>query len=684
MNASFRNYLSWFHTWSGLTIGFAIVMFAVTGAGLVVRPELDDVINRDLLITPVCRAPLPLEAMDVAARAAHPSSRPYAIEITRAPAASNAVRFANDDYVYIDPCTARVLGIRNLYGGFFGTMEWLHRFKFIGHGDGSGKVVGGWANAIFAALLIVGGLILWWPRRRAEFRSALAFQWRRSGSARTLSLHKIAGLYCSSLLLVIALTALPLAFQPFRQLIGWVTHSSVNTPAPPKLERSRIGARLLTMDALWQRTLERVPNIVWASLYYPAAHSAVAHAEILESGMPNRNAKTQLYLNMHTGNTIRLDRYKTGIPEGRKVYLFLLALHSGLVGGLPYQLLLLLAVLGIPVQFYSGASVYIRQKLRKRVKANLSLRLVHKAVEAEGICSFAFSDPKGTALPPFSAGSHIDVETGNGVTRQYSLCNDPLETHRYVICVLLHADSRGGSRGMHENLAVGDLVQISAPRNHFPLAHSASRSLLLAAGIGVTPLLCMAERLSNVGAEFSMHYCVRSLAQAAFVERIKKSAFADRVTFHVSSEGGRLDISSLLKSYRHETHIYVCGSNAFIDSVSVAAGEMGWPEAHMHREHFSASGHMNRFATSFDLKIASTGKLIHVAPDETAAAALRRCGLDIPVSCAEGLCGTCLTKVIEGDIEHNDLFLTAEERTRNDQFTPCCSRAKSPTLVLDL
>ena len=684
MNATFRKYLSWIHTWSGLTIGFAIVMFAVTAAALVLRPELDAVINRDLLITPLCSAPLPLEALDIAARAAHPSSKPYAIEVTRAPTSSTAIRFANDDYVYLDPCTAYVLGIRNRYGGFFGTMDWLHRFKFIGHGDGSGKAIGGWVDAIFALILIVGGLILWWPSRRGELKSAVAFQWRRSGSARTLSLHKIAGLYSSSLLLVIVLTALPLAFQPFRQLIGWVTQSSVDTPAPPKVEHSLIGARPLTMDALWQRTLERVPNIAWASLYYPAAHSAVAHVEILEPGMSNENAKTQLYLNAYTGSTIRLDSYKTGTPEGRKVYLYLLALHSGLVGGLPYQLLLILAVLGIPVQFYSGASVYIRKKFRNNFKDRLHLRLVRKTVEAEGICSFTFSDPNGRILAPFSAGSHIDVETGNGITRQYSLCNDSLETHRYVICVLLHVNSRGGSRWMHENLAVGDLVKLSTPRNHFPLAHSANHSLLLAAGIGVTPLLCMAERLSNIGANFSMHYCVRSLAQAAFVKRIRTSAFADRVTFHISSEGGRLDITSLLKSYPHETHIYVCGSNEFIDGFTVAASEKGWPEAHIHREHFSASGHMNRSATSFELKIASTGRLIHVAPDETAAAALKRCGFDVPISCAEGLCGTCLTKVIEGDIEHNDLFLTAEERTRNDQFTPCCSRANSPMLILDL
>lgn len=659
-------------------------MFAVTGAGLVLRPELDALVNRKLLTAPLCSTPLTLNTLDAAARAAHPSSRPYAIEITREPAASTAIRFANGDFVYLDPCTARVLGMKNQYGGFFGTLEWLHRFKFVAHGDGLGRVVGGWVSAIFAVLLIIGGLILWWPRRRGELKSAAIFQWRRSGGARTLSLHKIVGLYCAFLLLVIVLTALPLSFQPFRDVISWVTQSAVGTPSPPKTVHPPIGAKSLIMDVLWKRTQERVTDIAWASLYYPSVHGTVAHIEILERGMPHKDAKTQLYLNAYTGDTIRLDRYTTDMPEGRKVYLYLLALHSGLVGGLPYQLLLLLAVLGVPVQFYSGASVYLRRKFRKRVKATLSVKLVRKTVEAEGIRSFEFADPKGKALPLFSAGSHIDVDTGNGITRQYSLCNDPLDTHCYVIGVLLHPDSRGGSSAMHENLGVGDLVQISAPRNHFPLAHSAKRSLLLAAGIGVTPILCMAERLSNVGANFFMHYCVRSLAQAAFVDRIKKSAFADRVTFHISSEDARLDIPSLLKSHCHETHLYVCGPNAFMEAVIAAANDSGWPEAHVHREYFAATRQMNTSSTAFVLKIASTGKLIHVGKEETAVAALSRYGIDVPVSCAEGLCGTCLTRVIDGDIEHHDLFLTAEERARNDQFTPCCSRASSPLLVLDL
>jgi vanillate O-demethylase ferredoxin subunit len=227
MNVSFRKPLSWLHTWSGHIFGLAIVLFAVTGAGLVLRPELEPAANRNLFAVPVCSTPLSLNALDAAARAAHPLSRPYAIEITRDPAASTAIRFVDDEYVYLDPCTARVLGIKNQYGGFFGTLEWLHRFKFVAHGDGLGRVVGGWVSAVFAALLIMGGLVLWWPRRRGEFKSAATFQWRRSGGARTLSLHKVVGLYSAILLLVIVLTALPLAFQPFRHLISWATQSAV-------------------------------------------------------------------------------------------------------------------------------------------------------------------------------------------------------------------------------------------------------------------------------------------------------------------------------------------------------------------------------------------------------------------------------------------------------------------------
>ena len=142
--------------------------------------------------------------------------------------------------------------------------------------------------------------------------------------------------------------------------------------------------------------------------------------------------------------------------------------------------------------------------------STLSVRVARKATEALDISTFELVEVNGGPLPAFAAGSHVDVQLPGGLTRQYSLCNDPKETHRYLIGVLRDPASRGGSQAMHEQVQEGQVLQISAPKNHFPLAHDAKRSLLLAGGIGVTPILCMAERLAITGADFEMHYCTRS------------------------------------------------------------------------------------------------------------------------------------------------------------------------------
>jgi len=270
--------------------------------------------------------------------------------------------------------------------------------------------------------------------------------------------------------------------------------------------------------------------------------------------------------------------------------------------------------------------------------------------------------------------------------RQYSLCNDPKENHRYVIGVLRRTDSRGGSRSLHDDIHVGDIVEVSVPKNRFPLARAAKRSLLIAGGIGVTPILCMAETLADLGADFEMHYCARSPDRTAFKDRIERSAFAGRVTFHVGRgrQGRQLNIDALLQAFDPDTHIYVCGPSGLMEAVIAGARQQGWPDAHVHREYFAAEAHDSTRDVAFDVRIASTGRVIRVAEDQTAVAALAESGVDIPTSCAQGVCGTCLTRVLDGEVEHHDMFLTPAERARNDQFTPCCSRARSATLVLDL
>ena len=679
MNASFRKKLVTFHTWTGLTFGLAMLFLALTGASFVLRPVLDDIVNRDLRIVPACDARLPLDTLADNARAVHPAAKLHSFEVTAERDASIVVKFTDKDMVYLDPCSGKVLGVQNEYGGFFGIVNWLHRIKFLDEG----RLVAGWCDVFFLSMLVIGGIALWWPRKGQNFKGAFRFNPRLPGAARTINLHKVVGIYASIVLLMITITALPIAFVPIQNMFYWMT-GTAKLPPPPKSAVSA-GAEPLPMETLWQRSKAFYPDAEWVGMRYPVKPNDAIMFEVVDKGAPHEDAKSYLYLDAFTGDALRVTHYDTGVPLGRKIYLFCIALHSGLVGGLGYQLLLLLGALSVPVMAYTGFSTYLRRKLRKPAKATMPLKLARKTTEAEGICSFEFEDPKGRALPPFSAGSHIDVHLRPGLVRQYSLCNDPADTHRYMIAVLKDPDSRGGSRAMHE-LKEGDIVDIGTPKNHFPLEHSAKRSLLIAGGIGVTPILCMAERLANSGADFEMHYCTRTRERTAFHNRIRTSRYADRVFFYFSEDqdGQRFDMERTLASPEPDTHLYVCGPKGFIDAVLETAARNGWKENQVHREFFNGVAVSKEDDVAFNVKLASTGKVVHVPRDKTVLAALTECGVDIQVSCAEGVCGTCMTRVLEGEPVHRDVFLTAEERAKKDRFLPCCSRSNGGMLVLDV
>lgn len=316
----------------------------------------------------------------------------------------------------------------------------------------------------------------------------------------------------------------------------------------------------------------------------------------------------------------------------------------------------------------------------------LSVRVSAKNIEAADICSFELVEREGRQLPAFAAGSHVDVQLKGGLTRQYSLCNDPSESHRYIIAVLRDVNSRGGSKAMHDEVNVGDVITISSPKNHFQLAHGAERSLLLAGGIGVTPILCMAERLAATEADFEMHYCARSRDRMAFRGRIGASTFASRVRFHLDDEQPqqKLDLDALLAPPPSGTHLYVCGPKGFMDAVLSIARKNSWPEDRLHCEFFAAGVSTSVDGEAFRVRLASSGKVVVVPADKTVVQALAEHGVEVPTSCEQGVCGTCLTRVLEGEPDHRDLFLTPQEHAVNDQFTPCCSRAKSAMLVLDL
>jgi len=317
---------------------------------------------------------------------------------------------------------------------------------------------------------------------------------------------------------------------------------------------------------------------------------------------------------------------------------------------------------------------------------NLHVKVARKIPEATDICIIELVPTDGTNLPAFTAGSHIDVYLPEGFIRQYSLCNHPNETHRYQIAVLKDPHSRGGSQALHDLVKEGQLLEISPPKNHFALATTAKKNLLLAGGIGITPIIAMAEHLASIGAEFEMHYCAHSPERMAFREKITQSDFAKQVHFYFSQNDNpqKLVLHNLLIKSQTDCHLYVCGPKRFIDAVLNRAREIGWPEDQLHYEFFNADIVKSENDESFNVKLASSGQIVRVNKDQTITDALSAAGIDILISCEQGVCGTCLTTVLEGIPDHRDSYLTPEERAANNQFTPCCSRAKTPLLVIDI
>ena len=307
-----------------------------------------------------------------------------------------------------------------------------------------------------------------------------------------------------------------------------------------------------------------------------------------------------------------------------------------------------------------------------------------KELIADGVMYFELVNSTDTALPDFTAGAHIDIQLPNGLVRQYSLCGKPSNQSSYEIAVLLESNSRGGSKSAHLDLEVGSHLNISFPRNHFPL-QEAKHSILFAGGIGITPILSMAEVLSHDDASFEMHYCSRSAAKTAFVKRIQSATFSSKVQFHFDDgdESQKLNIKEILKNTEQGVHLYVCGPKGFMDYVIDSAKNLGWPDSQIHFEFFKVEPTAKADDGSFDVELASTGLVVNVAPDQTIAYALIDAGIEVPLSCEQGICGTCVMKVIGGDPDHRDVCLSDEDKDVKKMFTPCCSRAQSSRLVLD-
>ncbi|MGL4726101.1 MAG: PDR/VanB family oxidoreductase [Scandinavium sp.] len=309
----------------------------------------------------------------------------------------------------------------------------------------------------------------------------------------------------------------------------------------------------------------------------------------------------------------------------------------------------------------------------------LTLQVIRRELQGE-VVLLTLAHAEGRELPAFRAGAHIDLYLSDELVRPYSLCGDPQDRHHYQLGILKDRQSQGGSLAVHA-LREGDAIAVSEPRNLFALDDSAAHSLLIGGGIGITPMLAMAAELHAAGRSFSLHYCARTRGQAAFLPQLEAGSYGGLVRLWFSDEQ-RLDLDAVLSDVPPGTHVYVCGPTRLMEAVNERAQHHGYSAQQIHQECFSAE--VQTTGEAFEVVAAASGITVRVLEDQTIVEALAQAGLKVTVSCKQGICGSCLTDVLEGEPDHRDSYLTDEEKADGDQILLCCSRAKCGRLVIDL
>lgn len=299
---------------------------------------------------------------------------------------------------------------------------------------------------------------------------------------------------------------------------------------------------------------------------------------------------------------------------------------------------------------------------------------------AEDVIMLDLRRPNRGAFPPWEPGAHIDVVIPGGLDRQYSLCGDPHEHDHLRIAVLREPSSRGGSIWLHDHVRAGDPLTIRGPKNNFPLV-DAAEYLFIAGGIGITPILAMTRQAERAGRPWRLIYGGRRRASMAFLAEL--SRYGEDVIFWPEDENGLIDLPALLATPRTGVAVYCCGPEPLLAAVESQCAR--WPAGALHTERFRPKpGLLDAERTPFDVELDLSGRVVHVPTNRTIVEALEEAGIGVPTSCREGTCGTCETVVLDGVPEHRDSFLTDEEKASNEVIMPCCSRARTPVLVLDL
>ena len=312
----------------------------------------------------------------------------------------------------------------------------------------------------------------------------------------------------------------------------------------------------------------------------------------------------------------------------------------------------------------------------------MPLRITRVYDAAEGIRSFELTQPDGSELPQFTAGSHVKVQAPNGALRKYSLCNDPAERHRYVITVKRDDRGQGGSISMHDDALEGDILPTSLPDNAFPLVENAKSYLFIAGGIGITPILSMIRSFGELApAPWKLYYLSRSPETTAFLEELSSPELRKNVRIHHDHGdlARALDLWPVLEK-ANTAHIYCCGPRPMMESVRDMSGH--WSPGNVHFESFNEGGGVKPDDRPFKVRLAKSDREFEVPVGKSILTTLREHGCNSASSCESGTCGTCRTGLLSGEADHRDMVLMPEEMST--QIMICVSRAKSPELVLDL
>ena len=303
---------------------------------------------------------------------------------------------------------------------------------------------------------------------------------------------------------------------------------------------------------------------------------------------------------------------------------------------------------------------------------------------ADGIMLYELQPVGGGDLPEWQAGAHLDIVVAPEFLRQYSMSGDPADRSKYQIAVLREDEGRGGSKLMHRIFNEGRRIFISPPINHFPLDPSARKTILMGGGIGITPLVAMAHELHAQGRKFRVHYSGRSRATMGLLDDIAGFPWADRVTLHITQEGSRADLDTLLAGYQDGWHVYTCGADRYMTSVMEAAARAGFPEEARHLEYFSVPEQPDYVNHDFTLKLAKSGLELKVPADETATDVLQKNGVAIDVKCSDGICGVCRCGLISGEVEHRDFVLSKAQRETGVILCQSRAAAKDGVIEVDL